>query len=93
MKRPTDQDGKSKTASAVDEAAYPEQHEIQDSEIAAGPTHDEIAQRAREIWESRGCPEGTADSDWREAEEELRQGGSSREDLRRQRQETGSLQR
>ena len=35
------------------------------------PTHDQIAKRASELWKSNGCPEGTADRDWLQAEEEL----------------------
>ena len=32
---------------------------------------DEIAQRAYEIWESRGRPEGTGDEDWQTAKDQL----------------------
>lgn len=32
-----------------------------------------IARRAYHIWQSRGCPEGTAAEDWRQAEMEMRQ--------------------
>jgi DUF2934 family protein len=35
------------------------------------PTHDEIAVRAREIWERRGCPEGRDLDNWLTAETEL----------------------
>ena len=34
--------------------------------------HKEIAAHAHEIWESRGCPEGSADEDWFRAVQELR---------------------
>jgi hypothetical protein len=34
--------------------------------------HEDIAVRAREIWEAKGCPEGTADEDWFQAVKELR---------------------
>jgi hypothetical protein len=31
-----------------------------------------IAQRAYELWQRRGCPQGSAESDWYEAEAQLR---------------------
>lgn len=34
-------------------------------------THDQIAQRAYEIWESRGRPAGTERENWQQAEREL----------------------
>jgi hypothetical protein len=73
MKYPTDRDGKSKTASAVDEAHYPEQHEVEinGSEADTLPNHDLIAERAFQLWQAHGCPEGTAEQDWLQAEAEL----------------------
>jgi len=38
----------------------------------AGPTHAQIAQRAREIWERNGRRSGEDEKNWREAEAELR---------------------
>ncbi len=38
------------------------------------PTHDQIAARAKAIWQSKGCPTGKDEENWREAEELLRQG-------------------
>jgi hypothetical protein len=35
------------------------------------PNTMEVAHRAYEIWCSKGCPEGTADEDWWQAEREL----------------------
>ena len=32
---------------------------------------DEIARRAYEIWQARGCPSGDGDQDWQTAEAEL----------------------
>ncbi|MCI0332177.1 MAG: DUF2934 domain-containing protein [Planctomycetes bacterium] len=32
---------------------------------------DEIARRAYEIWQSRGCPDGDGSQDWQAAEAEL----------------------
>jgi hypothetical protein len=37
----------------------------------AGPTHAQIAQRAREIWERNGRSDGQDEKNWRQAEEEL----------------------
>ena len=36
-------------------------------------THEEISQRAREIWEREGRPEGRAKEHWLQAETELQQ--------------------
>jgi hypothetical protein len=32
---------------------------------------DEIARRAYEIWQERGCPEGSGDQDWQAARDQL----------------------
>jgi hypothetical protein len=42
--------------------------------LPAGPTHAEIRARAEALWLERGCPHGTDDSIWLEAERQLRQG-------------------
>jgi hypothetical protein len=42
------------------------------SEYNNGPTHDEIARVAYEIWKSRAGDEGSPETDWYEAEELLR---------------------
>jgi len=36
------------------------------------PTHEQIAQCARAIWQSKGCPVGQDEQNWREAETQLR---------------------
>lgn len=36
------------------------------------PTSEDIAVRAYDLWERNGRPEGTADSDWLQAETELK---------------------
>lgn len=36
-----------------------------------GPTHDQIARRAYEIYLARGCEDGHAEEDWRQAERDL----------------------
>jgi hypothetical protein len=38
----------------------------------AGPTHEQIALRAQEIWNRHGCPPGEDQDNWFEAEAELR---------------------
>jgi hypothetical protein len=38
------------------------------------PTHEQIAARAKAIWQAKGCPAGKDDENWREAEEQLRHG-------------------
>jgi hypothetical protein len=75
-----DQDGKSKTASAVDEAHYPAVGK-QDHEPppASGlPTPAEIAERAYHLWLERGCPPGSDELNWLEAERELHDGALCR---------------
>jgi hypothetical protein len=41
-------------------------------------TNNEIAQRAYELWERAGRPEGKAEHHWLQAETELNQQGSKR---------------
>jgi hypothetical protein len=38
---------------------------------AAGPGREQIAALAYQLWEARGCPEGTPEEDWFNAEKEL----------------------
>jgi hypothetical protein len=35
------------------------------------PSHAQIAERAYEIWKSKGCPAGTCEEDWSQAERQL----------------------
>ena len=81
-KVPTDQDGKSKTASAADAAAYPEQHEVLNEAFGPPLTPREIQRRAYELWDRNGRPEGTEFQDWIEAERELQAHPRARADLR-----------
>ena len=46
---------------------------------------DEIARRAYEIWESRGCPEGDGRQDWEAAKAELTSARVSRNGTTQQR--------
>ena len=71
MSYTTDQDGKSKTASAVDQEHYPEQNEVENINGSKAPDHEQIAVRAFELWHARGCPNGSAEQDWLRAEAEL----------------------
>ncbi len=43
----------------------------EDQLAATSPNTYEVAQRAYQIWYAKGCPEGTADHDWHQAEREL----------------------
>lgn len=40
-------------------------------------TQESIAIRAYELWQERGCPEGSPEVDWLQAEEELLNIGNS----------------
>lgn len=35
-------------------------------------THDEIARVAYDLWQARGCPQGSPEIDWQQAEQQLR---------------------
>jgi hypothetical protein len=50
-------------------------HTFRTHQGAAPFGHQEIAARAHAIWQSKGCPEGSADEDWFRAAEELRSEG------------------
>ena len=80
-----DRDGKSKTASAVDAAHYPEQ-----DEAGVDGNYDEIAARAHELWIQRGRPEGSAENDWFAATEQIR--GKANSQNSRLPTESGSVQ-
>lgn len=36
------------------------------------PEHRSIGELAYRLWQARGCPEGTAEQDWLDAEKQLR---------------------
>jgi hypothetical protein len=88
----TDHDGKSKTASGVDPDHYPEQNEVEEAEAWQIPGHSQIAERAFELWISRGCPEGSPEHDWHQAEEELRAATNSRNVVHETARKAGSVQ-
>jgi Protein of unknown function (DUF2934) len=35
------------------------------------PEHRSVSELAYQLWQARGCPDGTAEQDWREAERQL----------------------
>jgi hypothetical protein len=92
--RPTDSDGKSKTASGADAAHYPEQDEVDGAEAFTEQPSDShrIERRAYELWMQRGCSDGSAERDWFDAEEELRAKMNS-EKVRNRTTISGSVQR
>ncbi|MFO0698299.1 MAG: DUF2934 domain-containing protein [Nitrospira sp.] len=44
----------------------------------SNPTREQIAQRAYELYLTRGCADGYADEDWLQAERELQASGSKK---------------
>lgn len=42
-----------------------------ETEFPGTPDQDQIAALAYGLWEARGCPEGSPDDDWLQAEEDL----------------------
>jgi len=40
--------------------------------VATPPTHEQIAALAKILWAERGCPEGSPEVDWFQAEQQLR---------------------
>jgi len=91
----TDRDGKSKTASAVDEKHYPEQNEVPQEHplVWDGPDIEEIKARAHERWIERGRPHGSSDQDWHLAEQELRAKHGSQRISDQLQESSGSVQR
>jgi Protein of unknown function (DUF2934) len=51
-------------------------------------TQDDIARRAYELWQARGCPPGDGSEDWQAAEAELLRGRVSRNGSTEQRVKT-----
>ena len=45
---------------------------VQANSTGTGPTHEEIAALAYSLWLARGCPEGTPEEDWLNAERTLK---------------------
>jgi hypothetical protein len=74
----TDHDGKSQTASAVDQAHYPEPADGALPESSIEPSETEIAARAHKIWVERGKPAHSEEENWREARQQLLAAGRSK---------------
>jgi hypothetical protein len=51
----------------------PKPDQASDPPVAhSGPSHEEIARRAYQLWEERGGPHGSPEEDWHRAQRELR---------------------
>ncbi len=48
---------------------------MHNSAQSAQPTEEETALLAYQLWQARGCPEGTPDEDWLNAEQQLTERG------------------
>jgi hypothetical protein len=48
--------------------------QTQSDVLAAAPQHDQIAALAYDFWQRRGCPIGSPDEDWAQAEAALQRG-------------------
>ena len=82
-------DGKSSNSLAVDSPDADHSH-VSDP---AGHDYHHIANLAYTLWEKRGCPSGSADQDWAEAERQLRQDNETPQDYRILKEQQGSVQR
>ena len=47
-------------------------------ERTSTPIHEDVAMLAYALWQQRGCPADSAESDWLEAEQQLRQASQQR---------------
>jgi hypothetical protein len=63
---------------ALEHSQAAHEHTFQTIHGVATFGHNEIAARAHEIWQSKGCPEGSAEEDWLQAAEELRSRAETR---------------
>lgn len=91
-KPPIDHDGKSQTSSAVDARRYPApDHESPEPVIQ--PTHEEISERAKQLWIARGRQPGSQEQDWLDAERELGETARSRAAVQQIHEAAGSVQR
>jgi hypothetical protein len=52
----------------------PEQSDVNEYPDLPGPSHEEIARRAYQLWEERGKPHGSSEEDWHLAEHQLQAG-------------------
>ena len=51
-----------------------EQIDVNENTDLRGPSHEEIALRAYQLWEERGKPDGSSEEDWHLAEHQLQAG-------------------
>ena len=59
--------------SSPDKSATSSQTLVSDkTSKASGPTYQQIADRAKEIWRKKGCPAGQDEINWHEAEAQLK---------------------
>jgi hydroxyethylthiazole kinase-like sugar kinase family protein len=58
-------------ATGVAKTATAKKQTVAEKVKATTPTHEEIAQLARQYWEQRGYHDGQAEQDWLRAEQEL----------------------
>ena len=47
-------------------------YDLADDILADSVSHSDIARLAHQLWEQRGCPEGSPEEDWYEAEMKLK---------------------
>jgi len=47
-------------------------YDLADDASAGSVSHSDIARLAHQLWEQRGCPEGSPEEDWYEAEMKLK---------------------
>ena len=59
------------TKAANDSVVITEQLDNHLSSVAQPVDQQEIAKLAYQFWQARGCPEGSPDDDWLEAERQL----------------------
>jgi hypothetical protein len=79
----------------VDAEHYPEQNEVpkQHPLVSDGPDIEKIKAHAYELWMERGCPHGSSDEDWHQAEREPRAKSGSRRISDQLHESSGSVQR
>jgi hypothetical protein len=64
--------GGERSRQALEHSKDAHRHTVQAAHGLATFGHHEIAARAYELWQARGCPEGSSQEDWFRAAEELR---------------------
>jgi hypothetical protein len=90
--RPTDYDGKSTSASALDGQSKPAPEEDPSSHPIEAPAYAAIAARAHQLWLEQGQQPDSSERNWLEAERELKVAASSRRLIKGVHQQSGSVQ-